>query len=563
MKRIIALLLLLPAFLSAQEIKGIHLLNYSTNSDLLELSNKIEGLSELGINTLFLEVDYHFDFQSHPELRQTEDVITRSVAQKFAKICNSYGIEIVPQFQSLGHQSWAENTWKLLTVYPELDLTPGAFPNNDSIYCREWDVMNPKVNEIVFPLIDEIIDAFNAKGVHLGIDEVFLLGHPKSPSTKGMDPAFLFGKTVREFHEYFSKEKGKQLYIWGDRLIDGTKYNYGAWEASLNGTAKAIDSIPTDIIICDWHYNPQQEYKSVDLFINKGFRVLPSSWKDANAANDLIKYSYAKQDSLMLGHMFTTWGAVKKPLLLEYESMLSGLQTIEKEQFHEVYIQSAGLNEKGEMLVALKTANSNIKVAYTLDGSAPKPESVNYSAPFVYKGGVIKALPVKNGVAAGGLSESEFTIHKALGKKVTFLTQPSDKYAAANQDQLLVNGVELYGGYGDGQWLGFEGNDAELLIDLGASTKINSISINFNNKVNSRIHHPNEVVVLGSKDGKTFDLLNKASKRKTGKPLVNFTLNFDAEVQFIKVIAKNQIIPAGFAGEGNPAWLFMDEIVVR
>lgn len=563
MKRIIALLLLLPGFLSAQKIKGIHLLNYSTNSDLLELSNKIEGLSELGINTIFLEVDYHFDFQSHPELRQTEDVITRSVAQKFAKICNSYGIEIVPQFQSLGHQSWAENTWKLLTVYPELDLTPGAFPNNDSIYCREWDVMNPKVNEIVFPLIDEIIDAFNAKGVHLGMDEVFLLGHPKSPSTKGMDPAFLFGKTVRAFHEYFSKEKGKQLYIWGDRLIDGTRYNYGAWEASLNGTAKAIDSIPTDIIICDWHYNPQQEYKSVDLFINKGFRVLPSSWKDANAANDLIKYSYAKQDSLMIGHMFTTWGAVQKPLLLDYESMLSGLQTIEKEQFHEVYIQSAGLNEKGEMLVALKTSNSNIKVAYTLGGSVPKPDSVNYSVPFVYTGGVIKALPVKNGVAVGDLSESEFTIHKALGKKVTFLTEPSDKYAAANQDQLLVNGVELYGGFGDGQWLGFEGNDAELLIDLGRSTKINSISINFNNKVNSWIHHPSEVVVLGSADGKTFDVLKKATKRKTGKPLVNYTLQVESTVRYVKIIAKNQIIPAGFTGEGNPAWLFIDEIVVK
>ena len=35
--------------------------------------------------------------------------------------------------------------------------------------------MNPKTNEIVFALIDELIDAFQAKAFHVGMDEVFLL----------------------------------------------------------------------------------------------------------------------------------------------------------------------------------------------------------------------------------------------------------------------------------------------------------------------------------------------------------------------------------------------------
>ena len=565
MKKILFLLAVLIAFVSkAQQIKSIHLLDYNTNEDLMQLSGQIDSLAHKGINTIFLEIDYHFKFKSHPELQQTENVITKSGARKLANICSNYGISIIPQFQSLGHQSWAENTMKLLTVYPELDLTPGAFPNNDSLYCREWDLMNPKVNEIVFPMIDEIIDAFNAEGIHLGMDEVFLLGSSKSPSTKGMDPAFLYGKVVREFHDYFTKKQGKQLYMWGDRLIDASKYGYGNWEASMNGTFLAIDSVPKDIIICDWHYLTQNEYPSVDLFLKKGFRVLPSSWKDAEAANAFIRYSYAKQDSNMLGHMFTTWGEVPKDSLLEYGSMNKGLSTINENRFHEVFISQAGINKKGNLLVKLTAKNGAVQIAYSTDGSDPSPDSLIYNKPFEYvKGQVIKAVPVKNGTYAGVISEKEFIIHKGIGKRLDFITTPSDKYALEFKEQTLVNGIEFTNSYADGEWLGYEGNDVEFIIDLDSIQKINSVSINFNNKVNDWIHHPQKMIVLGSVDNKAFSVIGSLAKRKTGRPIVQFKVHTPAEVRFVKVIVANQIIPAGFNGEGRPAWIFMDEVIIR
>ena len=43
--------------------------------------------------------------------------------------------------------------------------------------------MNPKTNEIVFALIDELIDAFQAKAFHVGMDEVFLFASPSATST--------------------------------------------------------------------------------------------------------------------------------------------------------------------------------------------------------------------------------------------------------------------------------------------------------------------------------------------------------------------------------------------
>ena len=74
----------LVVVLKAQDVKALHVLNY-TNDELLDsLSENLEGLSEKGINTIFLEVDYHFDFKSHPELRQTDNVITKKSATKFA-----------------------------------------------------------------------------------------------------------------------------------------------------------------------------------------------------------------------------------------------------------------------------------------------------------------------------------------------------------------------------------------------------------------------------------------------------------------------------------------------
>ena len=195
----------------------------------------------------------------------------------------------------LGHQSWAKNTGPLLTKYPELDLTPGAFPNNKGIYCREWDPMNPKTNEIVFALIDELIDAFEAKAFHVGMDEVFLLSSEHAPSTKDLDPADVFAKVVNDLHGHIVGKRKLTMLMWADRLIDGNQFNMGEWEASKVGTAAAVDKIPKDIILCPWHYEMRDKYESVPMFMEKGFRVLPASWKNTDATLALIRDARAHQ----------------------------------------------------------------------------------------------------------------------------------------------------------------------------------------------------------------------------------------------------------------------------
>jgi hypothetical protein len=314
--------------------RAIHLLNYNNDEDLAVLGGNIPKLAEMGINVVVLEVDYNFDFKSHPELRRGANPITKQGAKKLVEICRKSGIRLIPQFQSLGHQSWAKETFPLLTVYPQFDLTPGAFPGNQgkfktmNFYCREWDVLNPEVNRIVFQLFDEIIDAFEADAFHVGMDEVFLLGSEYSPSTKGQDPAKLYAKAVNDIHGHLVGKRRVEMLMWGDRLIDGTKYNMGEWEASMNGTAPAVDMIPKDIIICPWHYEKRDAYPSIPMFLEKGFRVLPTGWNKVDATKALIEYSQQQGGPKLLGHLFTTWGIRKKEELVLDPPLVEGLKLL-------------------------------------------------------------------------------------------------------------------------------------------------------------------------------------------------------------------------------------------
>jgi hypothetical protein len=305
--------------------RAVHILGYETDQELKEVGKTISKLAEMGVNTVIFEIDYNFDFKSHSELRRGKNPITKMGAHRFAKTCRKNGIRIIPEFQCVGHQSWEEETFPLLTEYPHFDLTPGAFPGNKDIYCREWDVLNPQVNSIIFELMDEIIDAFQADAFHVGMDEVFLLGSERSPSTKGKDPGKLYAKAVNDIYNHLVKSRGVEMLMWGDRLFDGKNFKFGEWESSLNGTASAVDMIPKDIIICPWHYEKMTSYPSIPIFIEKEFRVLPTSWRNVEATKELILYSQKLKSPKMLGHLFTSWG---KTDWLKYPPLIEGLELI-------------------------------------------------------------------------------------------------------------------------------------------------------------------------------------------------------------------------------------------
>src|SRR2546421_7251159 len=181
---------------------GVHV--EASGRTLLGLRESIPALGKLGVNAIVLEVDYRFAFASHPELK-SENALTKAQAGELAKLCRANGIRPIPSLNCLGHQSWARNTGPLLTKHPELDETPGKYPNNEGIYCRSWCPLNPDTDKIVFELIDELIDAFAADAFHVGMDEVFIIASDDCPRCKGKDPAELFAKQVNDLHEHLVK----------------------------------------------------------------------------------------------------------------------------------------------------------------------------------------------------------------------------------------------------------------------------------------------------------------------------------------------------------------------
>ncbi|RYZ47606.1 MAG: glycoside hydrolase, partial [Chitinophagaceae bacterium] len=211
------------------------------------------------VNTLILRVDYNYQFTSHPELVDKE-ALSAAEVKKLVRATKKAGIRIVPQINLLGHQSWASSTGKLLAVYPQFDETPWvqmpekyAWPNEDGLYCKSYCPLHPDVHKVVFALVDEICDAFEADAFHAGMDEVFYIGEDKCPRCGGRDKAELFAAEVNKIRDHLAA-RGRKLWIWGDRLLDGKTTGMGMWEASMNNTHRAIDMISKEVVICDWHY---------------------------------------------------------------------------------------------------------------------------------------------------------------------------------------------------------------------------------------------------------------------------------------------------------------------
>jgi hypothetical protein len=291
--------------------RGVHL-SLNADEQATGLIEQLPKLAAVGVNALIVEVNYSFDFQSHPELRAGR-FVTKARAQELTKAAHAQGIRLIPQLNCLGHQSWSRNTGPLLTKYPQFDETPGQFPNNTNIYCRSWCPQNPEVNRIVFALIDEVIDAFQADAFHVGMDEVFLIASEHCPRCRTGDPAKLFAKAVNDLHKHIVGERKIEMLMWGDRLLDSKALGHSKWEAAENGTAPAVDLIPKDIIICDWHYGKQTKYPSVPFLLEKGFRVWPSGWQPLEATKAFSAFSRQQKNPRLVGYLCTTWGKARIP----------------------------------------------------------------------------------------------------------------------------------------------------------------------------------------------------------------------------------------------------------
>ena len=266
-----------------------------TPDNLNEFVNFINTeLAPRQINTLVLRVEYKYKFKSHPELIDTLSLSRREI-RKIVKACKNNNIRVIPLIDLLGHQSGAKGPGRLLRVYPQFDETPAPkIPDTAKVVLNGFNMksycpLHPDVHKVLFEVIDEICDVFGTDAFHAGMDEVFDLGNEKCPRCAGRDKAELFAGEVRAIHNHLA-EQGRAMWMWGDRLLDGKTTGMGRWEASYINTHRAVDLIPKDVVICDWHYE-RPDLSSV-YFAMKGLSVMTCPWRNPVSAVQQIDEIY-------------------------------------------------------------------------------------------------------------------------------------------------------------------------------------------------------------------------------------------------------------------------------
>jgi hypothetical protein len=155
----------------------------------------------------------------------------------------------------------------------------------------------------------------------------------------------------------------------------------------------------------------------------------------------------------------------------------------------------------------------------------------------------------------------------AFGKPVRLLTPHSEKYPVGGA-QALTNGLHGPNDY-HCNWLGFEAENLEAVIDLGRVTSFSAVSMGFLQMWYAWIWLPSRVDVAVSSDGTAFttvsSLRNTVPDTTSGSFAKQFTAEFrEQKARYIKISALAlQKCPDWHIGAGQKSWMFVDEVVVH
>lgn len=291
----------------------------------------IDYLASLKFNTLFLELAAGMEFQRHPEINAAwskfhkllmnydprkdprpetfrgdvdykklpssptaptrfryfpkdgthfslgeGDCLGRSDIERLIEHCRARQIEIIPEVQSLSHCYW------LCIAHPEIrEREDDPFPDT---YCPS----NPRTYELLFDVMDEVIEVFQPRSIHIGHDECYTYG--VCPACRQRSGPDLLADDVRKIHDHLSA-RGVSTMMWGDGLINPKENPRRPDVFPLLGgvedrredpvTGKvwtkpavwpAVKKIPKDVMIVDWYW--EYEERSEHHFAGHGLKQI-------------------------------------------------------------------------------------------------------------------------------------------------------------------------------------------------------------------------------------------------------------------------------------------------
>ncbi len=495
------------------------------------------------------------------------------------------GVTVVPEIELPGHSLAA------LAAYPNYSCTGGPFEveNDWGVFKEIYCAGNDSTFIFLENILDEVIDLFPSKYIHIGGDEA-----PKyrwencSKCQKRINDEELLDE--HQLQAYFIKRisnylqsKGKNLIGW-DEILDGglaegaTVQSWRSFDGAIEAAKLGHDAIvsPTSHAYFDY------DLSAIDLQKVYNFNPIPDTlnadekkyiiggecnmWTERVPQNTVDSKVFPR----ILAMAEILW---KYPKNKNYDNFYNRVQE------HYKRLDELGVNYGLETLpiafdskymkdsfhVSLTPGNNNLEVFYKLDNY----NSITYDSTFSLKGNhTIKAWSEKNSKIYGDTIEFDLYAHKGLNAQLSGLHNYDASYAGGG-DNSIKDGVRGSQNFRDGRWQGYFGQDFSATYKFSQEQSIDTVICSFYQYNLSWIFIPKKIIVYTSLDGTNY--FNKAeyfpnvNPKKEGSFYREFVIDFnEVKANYIKVKAMSiGKCPEWHPASGADSWLFIDEIRIH
>ena len=253
-------------------VRALHMFP-SHESDSLHLRIVTGVMARLKLNTLVLQVEQS-KWESHPEL-WTSNAASKEMLMQLAEAARQHQIEVIPLVNLFGHMEWAFRGGNNLSIAA------------DPAKAYAYDLLDPASYAFAEQILDEVIDLFHPRYVHIGHDEVRMNG---PIPTDGHPFGKVFVDDVKRLHEYLAS-RGVGTMMWADEALKADVYPY-------------LDQLPKDIVMVYWNYGDSVTYPDMTKLQRLGFPVLAAPWYTPQNIKELTRTAKSYQVQGMVG---TTW----------------------------------------------------------------------------------------------------------------------------------------------------------------------------------------------------------------------------------------------------------------
>ncbi len=523
----------------------------------------------------------------------TQDEI-REVVAYAAKL----HVTIVPEIEMPGHCLAA------LASYPELSCTGGPFEVGrawgvyDDVYCTKDETFDFLQN-----VLSEVCDLFPGKYIHIGGDEVPKVRWKNCPRCQATmrrehlkDENELESYFVRRI-EKFLNSRGKQIIGWDEILEGGLAPNAAvmSWRGTEGGISAAkmkhhVIMTPGGYCYFDYYQgNPQSEPLAMGSYtpVEKVYSYEPvpaelqpdeehyilgaqgNVWTEYIPTPEQVEYMALPRMAALAEVDWTPKDersyADFRDRLLHHFPLLDRLGFHYSKAIFDISMSVMRARNNPGIEVALSSVIDSSGIRYTIDGSEPAESSFPYHGPIPVSGNLtLKCAFIRNHQRVGNVLTQPFVVSKSTGRNITLKNQPHENYPASGAFT-LVDGMRGDTTRFAQDWLGFWGPDLDATIDLGSPTGFSTVTMDFFDAPESWIYLPRSVQVFVSDDSLKWSSVKKIG----GEDLRNLnrvvSLSLGRQTaRYVRVVAENAgKIPVGSPGEGNAAWLFVDEIIIE